>query len=169
MGESQLTEERILEAAEEVLRRFGPSKATVVDVARALDVSHGSVYRFFPSKAALRDAVARRWLKRITDELEVVAISDKPPLERVYLWLKTLISLKQTRALSDHELFMTYLTIAEEAREVIQKHVDHMIDQLARILEEGHQAGVLEAPDPQETASVILGASAKPNLQPDSA
>ena len=30
-----LTRDRILEAAEEVLRRFGPSKATVVDVARA--------------------------------------------------------------------------------------------------------------------------------------
>ena len=46
-----LTPERILEATEDVLRRFGLAKATVVDVARALDVSHGSVYRHFPSKA----------------------------------------------------------------------------------------------------------------------
>ena len=46
-----------------MLRRFGPAKTTVVDVARALDVSHGSVYRHFPSKAALRDAVTERWLR----------------------------------------------------------------------------------------------------------
>ena len=46
-----LTPERILEATEDVLRRYGLTKATVVDVARALDVSHGSVYRHFPSKA----------------------------------------------------------------------------------------------------------------------
>ena len=66
MTEAVLTQERILETAEDVLRRFGPAKATVVDVARALDVSHGSVYRHFLSKAALRDAVAERWLARIS-------------------------------------------------------------------------------------------------------
>lgn len=49
-----LSAERILDTAEEVLRRFGPAKASVLDVARALGVSHGSVYRHFPSKAALR-------------------------------------------------------------------------------------------------------------------
>ena len=32
-----LTAESILDTAEEVLRRFGPAKTTVVDVARALD------------------------------------------------------------------------------------------------------------------------------------
>ena len=59
-----LTPERILEVTEDVLRRFGLAKATVVDVARALDVSHGSVYRHFPSKVSLREAVAKRWLDR---------------------------------------------------------------------------------------------------------
>jgi AcrR family transcriptional regulator len=49
-----LTREDILSAAEEVLRRYGPAKTNVVDVARALNVSHGTVYRHFPSKAALR-------------------------------------------------------------------------------------------------------------------
>ena len=49
-----LLPERILEATEEVLRRHGPAKATVVDVARALGVSHGSVYRHFRTKAVLR-------------------------------------------------------------------------------------------------------------------
>ena len=72
MTDTVLTPERILEAAEDVLRRFGPAKATVVDVARTLGVSHGSVYRHFPSKAALRDAVAERWLARISEPLEAV-------------------------------------------------------------------------------------------------
>ena len=40
-----LTPERILEATEDVLRRFGLTKATVVDVARALDVSHETLGR----------------------------------------------------------------------------------------------------------------------------
>jgi len=57
MSEPTLTPEKILTATEEVLRRFGPAKASVVDIARALRVSHGSIYRHFPSKAALLDAV----------------------------------------------------------------------------------------------------------------
>ena len=67
-----LSTQAILDTAEEVLRRYGPAKASVVDVARALNVSHGSVYRHFPSKAALRDAVTERWLARVSEPLEAV-------------------------------------------------------------------------------------------------
>jgi AcrR family transcriptional regulator len=55
-----LTREQVLTAAEDVLRRYGPDKATVVDVARALGVSHASVYRHVRSKAELRSAVTQR-------------------------------------------------------------------------------------------------------------
>ena len=71
MTDAALTREGILDAAEEVLRRYR-RKATVVDVARALKVSHASVYRHFPSKAALRDAVTERWLARISAALEAI-------------------------------------------------------------------------------------------------
>jgi AcrR family transcriptional regulator len=40
-ADAPLTGYRILATAEDVIRRFGPDKATVVEVARALGVSHG--------------------------------------------------------------------------------------------------------------------------------
>jgi len=52
-----LTAATILDTAEDVLRRFGPVKASVVDVARALDISHGSVYRHFASKAQMYEGL----------------------------------------------------------------------------------------------------------------
>ena len=79
-----LTPERILETTEEVLRRYGLAKATVVDVARALDVSHGSVYRHFPSKASLRQAVAKRWLDRANAPLQKIAESTGPAPSRAW-------------------------------------------------------------------------------------
>jgi len=78
-----LTPERILEVTEDVLRRYGLAKATVVDVASALDVSHGSVYRHFPSKASLRDAVAKRWLERANAPLEEIAREAGPAPARL--------------------------------------------------------------------------------------
>jgi AcrR family transcriptional regulator len=53
-NDSPLTKEKILEAAERVFRRFGPDKTSVVDMAKALGVSHGTLYRHFPSKAGSR-------------------------------------------------------------------------------------------------------------------
>jgi AcrR family transcriptional regulator len=60
--ETPLTLDRIVSAAEDVLRRFGPDKATVVDVARALGVSHAAVYRHVATKAQLRELVVGRWV-----------------------------------------------------------------------------------------------------------
>ena len=124
MADGPLTPERILEASEDVLRRYGPAKATVVDVARELGVSHGSVYRHFPSKAALRDAVAERWLAAVSEPLAEIANEDGAAAERLRRWLDLLVSSKQDRARDDPELFATYVEIAGESREVITEHVD---------------------------------------------
>src|SRR5258706_6944383 len=98
MHDAALTRDKILEAAEDVLRRFGPAKATVVDVARALGVSHGSVYRHFPSKAALREAVTRRWLERAHGALHAVAEDGGPAPKRLRRWLATLFAAKRQKA-----------------------------------------------------------------------
>ena len=121
-----LTRETVLSTAEEVLRRYGPAKTTVVDVARALDVSHGSVYRHFPSKAALREAVAERWLESVAQPLDEITDARE--------WFDTLIATKRSRAQQDPELFATYVNLAHESGDVITRHVDHLIDSLARIV-----------------------------------
>src|ERR1039457_876285 len=110
-----LTPERILEATEEVLRRYGLAKATVVDVARALDVSHGSVYRHFPSKASLREAVAKRWLDRVNSPLQEIADSTGPAPARLERWLRTMLAIKHKKVGDDPEMFATYLALAQEA------------------------------------------------------
>jgi AcrR family transcriptional regulator len=122
-----LTREEILQAAEDVLRRYGPAKANVVDVARALNVSHGSVYRHFPSKAALREAVAERFLREMSAPLEEIV--DDPRR-----WFDTLIATKRKRASEDPELFATYVALAAESGDVIKRHVDHLIAQLTAIV-----------------------------------
>ena len=161
MTEGTLTRERILEAAEEVLRRFGPAKATVVDVARALDVSHGSVYRHFPSKAALRDAVAERWLARISTPLAAVAAEKGSPLDRLRRWFDLLIRFKRKKALDDPELFATYSQLVSSAREVVQAHVGELTGQLARIIADGIARGELDCSDADTAARAVFAATAR--------
>ena len=155
-----LTQESILDTAEEVLRRYGPAKTTVVDVARALDVSHGSVYRHFSSKAALRDAVTQRWLDRISAPLEEVVESTGEAAERLRTWVRLLAATKQGIAREDPELFATFRKVTEEAGEVVGAHVDHLAEQLARIIADGVASGELAAADPAVAGRAVLQATA---------
>ena len=123
-----LTPERILAAAEDVLRRHGPQKANVVDVARALGVSHGAVYRHFPSKQALREAVTRRWLDQFHAILE--------PIDDPREWLKALLDAKRSVALEDPELFATYAALVTEQSAVEQEHVAWLTSQLEAMVGE---------------------------------
>ncbi len=161
MTQMGLTAERILEAAEDVLRRFGPAKATVVDVARALGVSHGSVYRHFPSKAALRDAVTERWLTRISQPLATVTASDAPAPERLRCWLDLLITAKRSKAREDPELFATYVELTAGARDVVDKHVATLTAQIAAIIADGVARGEFAVEDPLVAARAVFDATAR--------
>ena len=154
-----LTPERILEVTEDVLRRYGLAKATVVDVARALDVSHGSVYRHFPSKASLREAVAKRWLDRASAPLEKIAQADAPAPAKLERWLRALFTAKQNRFSEDPEMFATYLTLAQEACKVVKGHKEGLIDQVASILSDGVKQGAFEVADVKTSARAVFDAS----------
>lgn len=156
-----LTPERILEVTEDVLRRFGLAKATVVDVARALDVSHGSVYRHFPSKASLREAVAKRWLDRVNAPLEKIAESSGPAPARLERWLRTMIAIKHKKVLDDPEMFETYLTLAQEACKVVRAHKDGLVDQIAHILSDGVKQGAFQVADAKATARALFDATSR--------
>jgi AcrR family transcriptional regulator len=153
-----LTPERILEVTEDVLRRFGLAKATVVDVARALDVSHGSVYRHFPSKASLREAVAKRWLERVSGPLGKIAEASGPAPERLERWLRALCLAKQKKVSEDPEMFATYLTLAREACSVVKAHKEGLVDQVAMILSDGIEQGAFQVTDAKASARAVLEA-----------
>ncbi|GLW45777.1 TetR family transcriptional regulator [Streptomyces sp. NBRC 14336] len=157
-----LTAERILEATEEVLRRHGPAKATVVDVARALGVSHGSVYRHFRTKAALREAVTKRWLDRTSEALAgIVAAADQDPEQRLRAWLLALFEAKRHKAGDDPELFATYTTLAGENSDAVDEHLDDLTGQLAEIVRAGVEAGAFASADSLVTARAVFQATAR--------
>ena len=156
-----LTPERILEVTEDVLRRYGLAKATVVDVARALDVSHGSVYRHFPSKASLRQAVAKRWLDRANAPLEKIAETSGPAPARLENWFRTMFEIKYEKVCQDPEMFATYLTLAHEACEAVKAHKERLVGQVAHILADGVKQGAFQVADVNVTARAVFDATTR--------
>ncbi|MFI9359674.1 TetR family transcriptional regulator [Kitasatospora sp. NPDC053057] len=158
--DTALTAEQILIAAEEVLRRFGPAKATVVDVARELGVSHSSVYRHFPSKAALREAVTQRWLDQAHFDLKAVMNEAGSATQRLERWLTTLFAAKRKKALDDPELFATYMVLVEENSSTVEAHIDTLVRQIAEIFQDGVDGKEFKLAHILTTARAVFDATA---------
>ena len=156
MDASTDTRERIIEAAEDLLRRFGPEKTNVVDVARALDMSHANVYRHFANKAELMDTVAERWLHRISAPLTKIAAGKGDAETRLRTWFETLIAMKRAKVLDDPELFETYHRLALSSRQVVDDHIREIQGQVTRMVADGVAEGRFTVSDPVAAGEAIF-------------
>jgi AcrR family transcriptional regulator len=160
-ADAPLTRDRILAAAEDVIRRFGPAKATVVDVARALGVSHSAVYRHVATKAELRGLVVGRWLEATMPPLRAIATLPGSAPQRLRQLFDTLIAIKRRRAADDPEIFATYLTLAAHAQSVVAAHVDELVGLAASVIRSGAKEGAFRAVDPAAAGRAVLLATSR--------
>jgi AcrR family transcriptional regulator len=156
-----LTRDLIVAAAEDVIRRFGPAKATVVDVARSLGVSHAAVYRHVATKAELRDLVVARWLEATMAPLHEIAQRSGAPSRRLRAFIETLSQTKRRRAADDPELFHAYRALAAEAQSLTAAHVDELTALVAGIIREGVRDGSFRTVEPLPTARAVLAATSR--------
>lgn len=157
--DAPLTRDRILAAAEDVVRRFGPDKATVLDVARALGVSHAAVYRHVTSKAELRDLVVGRWAEATMPPLRAIAAAADPAPQRLRRLFDALIAIKRRRAIDDPELFAAYRSLAAGAQSVTAAHVDELVGLAAIVIGSGVAEGTFRAVEPVAAARAVLVAT----------
>jgi AcrR family transcriptional regulator len=160
-ADAPLNRDRILAAAEDVIRRFGPSKATVVDVARALGVSHTAVYKHVSSKAELRDLVVGQWVEATMPPLRAIVAQPGPAPRRLRKLIDALIAVKRRRATDDSELFTAYRTLAADAKSVVAAHIDELIHLVATVIRSGVQDGTFRTVDPLAMGRAVLVATSK--------
>lgn len=155
-----LTTEEILDAAEEVLRRFGPQKTTVIDIARELNVSHGTVYRHFKSKAKLHGAITKRWLEKITAPLSNIASNSINPRLKLRKWFEALMKIKMRSSIEDPEMFASYSILVKGLpEEVVFEHLQILIKQVENILLEGVKSEEFDIKDCTNTARTLFFAT----------
>jgi AcrR family transcriptional regulator len=160
-ADNLLTRERILATAEDVVRRFGPAKATVVDVARALGVSHAAVYRHVATKAELRDLVVGQWVEATMPPLRAIANRPGAAPQRLRRLIDALIDVKRRRADDDPELFAAYRTLAADAQSVVAAHVDELVRLAAMVIRSGVREGAFRSVDPVATGRAVLFATSR--------
>ena len=143
------------------MRRFGPEKATVVDVARALGVSHAAVYRHVKTKAELRNLVVQRWVDETMPPLRALVARPGPAPNRLHQLFDTLIGIKRRRAAADPELFTAYRSLSAVTQSVATAHLDELVRLGAEIIRSGIEEGAFRHVDPFAASQAILFATSR--------
>src|SRR5688572_1435323 len=138
------TRARIIETAEALFRRLGYAKTAVADIASELGMSPANVYRFFPSKAAILDAICARCLLELEDKAWAVARSRDPAAERLERLFLEILTYHKENLLTEQRVNDMVLVAMEQNWTAIQHHKEAVRKVLEVILRDGIAAGDFE-------------------------
>jgi AcrR family transcriptional regulator len=161
------TRDEIVRAAHELIARGGYRAASIASVARRAQVATGSVYRHFPSKAALFSEVFRNASQREVDAVAAAASdADGPAPARI----AAAVEVFAERALAGRRLAWALLAEpvdpAVEAERLIFRRAYR--DVFSAILVDGVRAGELPPQDCELSATALVGAIGEALVGPTS-
>ncbi|TPQ37428.1 TetR family transcriptional regulator [Bradyrhizobium guangdongense] len=141
------TRERILEVAERLFRQIGYQKTTVGDIAKELRMSPANVYRFFESKKAIHQAVARALMGEVELEARRIVAKPGPVLDRFRELLTTIHRMNSERYVGDSKLHEMVAIAMEEDWDVCVAHIECIAMIIGQVIAQGVASGDFEAPD----------------------
>ena len=141
------TRERILEVAERLFRQIGYQKTTVADIAKELRMSPANVYRFFDSKKAIHEGVARGLMGEVEIETQRIAQTRGPAADRLRDLMKTVHRMNSERYVANSKLHEMVAIAMEEDWDVCVVHIECITGMIGEILAQGVASGEFEAPD----------------------
>src|SRR5436305_12972899 len=98
------TRERILVVAERLFREIGYQKTTVADIAKVLRMSPANVYRFFDSKKAIHEGVARGLMGEVEAAAQAIASAAGPAARPLRELIVTSNRMTSERYIGDSKL-----------------------------------------------------------------
>jgi AcrR family transcriptional regulator len=141
------TRERILVVAERLFREIGYQKTTVADIAKVLRMSPANVYRFFDSKKAIHEGVARGLMGEVEVAAQAIAARRGPAASRLRELLTSIHRMNSERYVGDSKLHEMVEIAMEENWEVCVAHMERITQTIGGVIAEGAASGEFEVSD----------------------
>src|SRR5882757_7596823 len=142
------TRERILVVAERLFREIGYQKTTVADIAKVLRMSPANVYRFFDSKKAIHEGVARGLMGEVEDAAQAIATGrGSTAASRLRELMTTIHRMNSERYVGDSKLHEMVEIAMQESWEVCVAHMQRITETIGAVIADGAASGEFEAPD----------------------
>jgi AcrR family transcriptional regulator len=146
------TRERILVVAERLFRQIGYQKTTVADIAKELRMSPANVYRFFDSKKAIHEGVARGLMGEVEVEAQRIADRPGPAAPRLRELMKTVHRMNSERYVGDSKMHEMVEIAMEEDWDVCVAHMEMITRTIGSVIAQGAATGEFEVADLQVAA-----------------
>src|SRR6202050_3192103 len=130
------TRERILVVAERLFREIGYQKTTVADIAKVLRMSPANVYRFFDSKKAIHEGVARALMGEVEEVARAIVVKPGPATPRLRELLTTIHRMNSERYVGDSKLHEMVEIAMEESWEVCVAHMERITETIGGVIAE---------------------------------
>lgn len=156
---------RILQVAEERFRRVGHLKTSMADIAAELDMSPANLYRFFPARQAISDAICHRAVKEIADIAFAIALMEMPAALKIERLLTAVHRYNRARFFNDRRMHDMIIAASRANTAILAVHLDRMEKLFEYIIRQGIEAGEVEAGEvegacPAQAARALNGSFA---------
>jgi AcrR family transcriptional regulator len=156
------TRERIMQAARKRFSRYGYAKTTMAEVAGDCGMSPGNLYRFFPGKLDIAEAIAREEERDRLAELEAIAgAAGKSARQRIYDFFFSELHSTFRKFEDDPEGVEIARILAQGRPALNSERIAAERRLIGRMLADGTRAGEFAVSDPDYTAEMIHAATLK--------
>jgi len=156
---SSCVRQRIVQAAIRLHRKIGFRKTTVADIARGISMSPANVYRFFPSKQAIEEAVVADLFEQVSAAATLAALlSGGSALERLTAALSAISQLHEHRLENDNKLHELVAAAVRENWAVALSYADRIRGLARTIIAGGQASGELRPGSPMAMTCCLLEA-----------
>ena len=164
------TRQRILAKADELFRHFGFAKTTVADIAAGLAMSPANIYKFFPSKDAIIQAVAEQEVAELKKLIEAAVSSSAGALARIEALALAIFHWHRELLRHESQLFQLVLFVNAQSWDCARDFKAFLLQAITKLIEAGVQSGEFHLSDSSATARVLIDCLAvviEPTASPD--
>ena len=151
----QDTRRRILAEAERLFRHYGYGKTTIADISHACGMSAANVYRFFPSKSALMEAICSQLIANFEMRLYEIVRRPISATERLELFIDELHRHTMENLLDHHKVHEIVVVAMEEQWLAIRAHIERVAAYIGEIVRDGIALGEFPGKDPKRTGKIV--------------
>jgi AcrR family transcriptional regulator len=156
---SNPTRRRIIHNARTLLRRHGPDKFTVVDIARSLGMSHANVYRFFKTKTEILDVIIEEWMLELEQFMDAIAERRVSAAARIEAVVLELHRKRKRKLIEDAQVFETYKRLVEVRPDFAARRREKILRVFKRLIDEGIKSGEFRSLNSLRSATVLKDAT----------
>lgn len=138
------TRTAIVETAERLFRTMGYQKTTVADIARELRMSPANVYRFFPSKAAINEAICTRLLGTLSEHIWAIARSPASPQDRIRQIFQSLHGKMVQLFFNEKRMHDMVEAAMQENWDVVDAYINDIDTAIRHVVMDGQAAGLFD-------------------------